>query len=134
MVRPSSAQEKARRVTRSTSIVMATATQFVQDPSSPRCPAQNVASIRCANNNTNHPNVCISFDSGNPTGGDRDLGTPNQAFGGPGVGSGGEPGMPGENNTALHNVLIIAEDVGDANQDGLVSTTPMTKEVAASFS
>ncbi|RME55372.1 MAG: hypothetical protein D6790_16040, partial [Caldilineae bacterium] len=54
------------------------------------------------------------FDSANPTGGDTDLGSPNQDFGGPGVGAGGESGMPGENSQPLKKVLIISED-GDAN-------------------
>ena len=45
------------------------------------------------------------FDSGNPTGGDEDLQTPG----------------PGENNdTPLGNLLIIAEDDVDADNDGLV--------------
>ena len=54
------------------------------------------------------------FDSSMPTGGDPDLGTPNETFGGPGIGSGGEAGQPGENSTALGNVLIISED-NDSN-------------------
>ena len=45
-----------------------------------------------------------------------DLGTPNEAFGGPGVGSGGAT----SNDTALGKVLIIAEDVDDVNRDRLV--------------
>jgi len=45
------------------------------------------------------------FDSSNPTGNDDDLGTPNQQFGGPGIGNGG-----GNNTTALGNLLIIQEN------------------------
>lgn len=52
----------------------------------------------------------IAFDTSNPTGGDFDLGTPNADFGGPGVGTGGEAGQPGQNDTPLNNVLIISED------------------------
>ncbi len=52
----------------------------------------------------------MTFGSGSPTGGDNDLGSPNTDFGGPGVGSGGRSGQPGENDTALGNVLIISED------------------------
>jgi hypothetical protein len=59
----------------------------------------------------NHP--AMIFDSSSPTGGDWDLGTPNQAFGGPGVGSGGGPGA-GANHQALGKILIISED-GDSN-------------------
>jgi hypothetical protein len=53
------------------------------------------------------------FDSANPTGGDADLGTPNQVFGGPGIGNGGESD-PGVNDIYLGNLLIISED-GDSN-------------------
>ncbi|MGK7889091.1 MAG: SdrD B-like domain-containing protein [Leptolyngbyaceae cyanobacterium] len=62
----------------------------------------------------------IIFDSSRPTGGDRDLGTPNTDFGGPGQGSGGSAGTPGENADALNSVLIIAENTIDADGDGLV--------------
>lgn len=56
------------------------------------------------------------FDSANPTGGDTDLGTPNAAFGGPGVGNGGASGA-GINNTALGNVLIIQENNNNTPDD-----------------
>ena len=52
----------------------------------------------------------VIFDTENPTGGDFDLGTPNQAFGGPGIGGAGGPGQPGENPVGLGNALIINED------------------------
>jgi hypothetical protein len=55
-----------------------------------------------------------------PTGGDADLGTPNQDFAGPGIGYGGTSGQPGENNRSFGNLLIIAENVYDGNGDGLV--------------
>ena len=47
------------------------------------------------------------FDSAVPTY-DQDLGTPNQQFGGPGVGSGGSA-PPGENRYAKGNLIIISE-------------------------
>lgn len=65
-------------------------------------------------------NVCLIFDSANPSGTDFDLGTPNEQFGGPGVGAGGEMGSPFENSMALGNVAIIAENLVDMNGDGLV--------------
>ena len=68
--------------------------------------------ITVSTNNANRP--AMIFDSSNPTGGDFDLGSPNSDFGGPGVGSGGRAGQPGQNDTALGNVLIISED-GDQN-------------------
>lgn len=61
----------------------------------------------------------IIFDSSNPSGGDWDLGTPNQAFGGPGQGSGGAMGA-GINNVAEGNLIILAENVIDNDSDGLV--------------
>jgi hypothetical protein len=65
--------------------------------------------------------LCV-FDSSNPTGGDFDLGTPNQDFGGPGRGDGGRAGMPGANKTPQGKVLIIPENMLDVNQDGRVDT------------
>ncbi len=73
-------------------------------------------------------NAAIVFDSdcpptftpGDCSGEDPDLGTPNETFGGPGVGLGGEIGAPFQNDTALGNILIVAEDLVDANNDGLV--------------
>jgi hypothetical protein len=75
--------------------------------------------ISCINNGGG-PNSAIVFDSQNPTGDDADLGTPNIDFGGPGVGIGGTSGAPGENDITYGNLLIIAENVVDANGDGLV--------------
>ena len=71
-------------------------------------------------NDGNGPHTIIIFDSADPTGGDPDLGTPNQSCGGPGVGWGGQAGEPGENCVARGNLIIIAEDVVDSNGDGLV--------------
>lgn len=65
-------------------------------------------------------NTALIFDSANPTGGDVDLGTPNQAFGGPGIGGEGGPGSTFPNDTALGNLLIVAEDIVDGNNDNLV--------------
>lgn len=56
-------------------------------------------------------NDAMVFDSANPTGGDVDLGTPNNSFGGPGVSA---EGPQPSNDTALGKVLIITED-GDAS-------------------
>ncbi len=64
------------------------------------------------NDPANHP--AMIFNSSIPTGGDNDLGTPNQDFSGPGVGAGGAMGTPGENAIAEGNILIISED-GDTN-------------------
>ncbi len=73
-------------------------------------------------NHTGGPHSCIIFDSSNPTGEDPDLGSPNQTCsgGGPGIGVGGEVGAPGENCTPLGNLLIVAEDIVDANNDTIV--------------
>ncbi|MEM6272233.1 MAG: gliding motility-associated C-terminal domain-containing protein [Bacteroidota bacterium] len=58
-----------------------------------------------------HPDIAMIFNSAAPTGGDTDLGTPNQAFGGPGQGSGGNP----SNNQPLGNLLIISQDGDQGN-------------------
>jgi hypothetical protein len=50
------------------------------------------------------PGLGIAFDSSDPPDHDIDLGTPNEAYGGPGVGEGGE-----SNTVALGNLLISAE-------------------------
>jgi hypothetical protein len=61
---------------------------------------------------TNDPNKhpAMIFDSAQPTGFDPDLGSPNEDFGGPGQGSGGKEGQPGENRWPLGKILIISED------------------------
>lgn len=66
------------------------------------------------------------FDTANPgsePAGDADLGAPNEKCtpSGPGVGVGGEPGMPGENCAPQGNVLIVQEgntEIPDDNADG----------------
>jgi hypothetical protein len=62
----------------------------------------------------------VLFDSSNPTGGDVDLGTPNEDFGGPGIGAGGEAGTPGQNDEALGFLLIVEENSTDDNGDGII--------------
>ena len=57
------------------------------------------------------------FNSSMPTGGDLDLGSPNQAFGGPGVGSGGVMTSNFANKIAQGNVLIISEDEDSMDPD-----------------
>lgn len=69
----------------------------------------------------NCADAVIAFDSGAPHGvgdDDLDLGTPNQAFGGPGVGRGGESG-PFRNDRSLGMLLVIQEDptLPDPNPD-----------------
>jgi hypothetical protein len=61
--------------------------------------------IAAINNTPGHPDLGIVFDSSAPTGGDPDLGTP-----GPGVG----------NDTALGNLMIVAENATDSDGDDLV--------------
>lgn len=64
-------------------------------------------------------NAAVVFDSAHPTGGDWDLGTPNEDFGGPGKGSGGHQGAAWQNDEALGKILIVDEKlVTDGN--GLV--------------
>ncbi|MCP4203253.1 MAG: hypothetical protein GY769_15120, partial [bacterium] len=63
----------------------------------------------------NHP--AMIFDTFNPTGGDFDLGTPNTDFGGPGIGSGGGFGQPGQNSLPLGKILILSEDNDPTDPD-----------------
>lgn len=59
------------------------------------------------------------FNSANPSGGDDDLGTPNEDFGGTGKGKGGKNGQPGENRHPLGNILTISDgDQQNPNDNG----------------
>ena len=75
--------------------------------------------ISAVNNRRNHPSEALIFESSNPSGGDTDLGTPNQSFGGPGIGKGGSS-VEGKNDQALGNLVIIAENMDDNDGDGMV--------------
>jgi len=77
-------------------------------------------SHHCESPGSLHPDLCLAFDSVTPTGGDFDLGTPHEDFGGAGVGPGGAQGQPGSNETSLFNLLIIAENATDDDNNGLV--------------
>lgn len=68
-------------------------------------------------------NAAVIFDSSHPTGGDTDLGTPHESFGGPGVGSGGLAGKPYQNAQALGNVLIVDEDLKGEPDDAAKGRT-----------
>lgn len=76
-------------------------------------------------------NAAVVFDSSNPPSGDLDLGTPNETFGGPGSGIGGEMGMPYENATAEGHILIVNECrfFVDRNMDGQIDTTDSPVEL-----
>ena len=63
------------------------------------------------------PATAMIFDSSNPTGEDPDLGTPNEDFGGPGVGVAGKQGSPVENKFPRGNVVIISEDDNSSDPD-----------------
>lgn len=64
--------------------------------------------VSAVNSAPGHPNLALIFDSSNPTGGDSDLRTPN-------------PGAF-DNDTALGNLLIVAENDFDAGADGLIDS------------
>jgi len=78
-------------------------------------------------------NAAVVFDSSNPTGGDFDLGTPNEDFGGPGVGHAGAAGGAYPNRRALGNVLIVADDLTDSNGDGLVDDPGDSADIGTSL-
>ncbi|MEM0996866.1 MAG: hypothetical protein AAGN35_07300 [Bacteroidota bacterium] len=75
--------------------------------------------VQAKNNKSAHPDKAVIFNSARPTGGDTDLGTPNERHGGPGVGEGGESGI-GVNDQPLGNLLIVAENDRDGDGDGLI--------------
>lgn len=87
---------------------------FISDPFE----NAEVAGITMAFPNSN---AAMIFDSSSPTGNDFDIGTPNELYGGPGIGSGGA-----SNDTALGNVLILSEDLDASDPDDIF-------EVGASF-
>ncbi len=74
-----------------------------------------------ASSPTEECHLPMIFNSEDPTGMDCHLGTPNQVFGGPGCGSGGQSGMY-RNQVQRGNCLIISEDNDptdpDDNRDG----------------
>lgn len=62
------------------------------------------------------PGHAMIFNTANPTGGDVDLGSPHERFGGPGLGNGGQHG-PFANKYAQGNVLMVSEDGDPADPD-----------------
>lgn len=73
---------------------------------------QGAGPVKVWGHNPDFPgqNAAMIFDSSTPQGGTVDLGTPNEDFGGPGIGSGGERGSAYQNKTALGNLLIVTAD------------------------
>ena len=74
--------------------------------------------ITVTTNNPEHP--ATIFDSTYPTGGDFDLGSPNEDFGGAGIGDAGGSGMPGENSQSQGKILILQETIGGEPDDNNV--------------
>ncbi len=62
-------------------------------------------------------NAAVVFDSAAPPGIDFDLGTPNQNFGGPGIGAGGASGTYA-NTVARGHILVVNEDTKFVDRDG----------------
>ena len=85
--------------------------EILSDPGNQRWAAWGVTVS--TGNHSSYP--VMVFESHAPSGGDIDLGTPNEDFSGPGIGAGGEQGTPGENNTALGNIMIISTDGNSSN-------------------
>ncbi len=78
-------------------------------------------------------NAAVVFDSDNPTGNDPDLGTPNENFGGPGIGLEGEAG-PYANTEYQHEILIVAEYLTDTSPaDGLVDDPNDVDAIGSKF-
>ena len=68
-------------------------------------------------------NAAMIFDSANPSASDRDLGTPNAAYGGLGVSN---DGTGVGNSRALGNVLIVSEDLNAAAPDDNYGKSTLT--------
>lgn len=79
-------------------------------------PGDCIGSIELFSVNPDFPdsNAAMAFDSSNPTGGDVDLGTPNDSFGGPGISA---EGPQPSNDTELGIVLINSEDLDGSDPD-----------------
>lgn len=60
----------------------------------------------------------VAFDTGHPTDGEEEFGTPNEDFGGPGIGNGGEAHELGENSIGKQNALIIPKMLRPAGRRG----------------
>ena len=78
------------------------------------------------------PNAAVIFDSAHPTSNDLDLGTPNEDFGGPGQGVGGEAGSAFANTEPQGKILIVAENMEDKDGDGRVDV-PDDSDLAGSM-
>lgn len=75
------------------------------------------------------------FDSSNPPINERDLGTPNEDFGGPGRGLAGQAGEPGQNQFAQGNILTISDgDPFNPNDNGNGGTFIFTFDQAMCIS
>ena len=77
-------------------------------------------SVEGRNPDFGEADAAMIFDSacdGGCSGQDPDLGTPNEDFGGPGIGDGGSAGMPNQNDTEQGNILIISEDLDSGDPD-----------------
>jgi len=66
------------------------------------------------------------FDGANPTGGDDDLGSPHESFGGTGIGADGAFGLVGENRIPQKKLLIISEDGDQSDPDDNASGGTLT--------
>lgn len=78
--------------------------------------------VRAFLSNGRETKGAMIFDSANPSGGDWDLGTPNEAHGGPGRAKDGDFGVK-TNKEALGNLLIVPERDEPHNPDDAVKGT-----------
>jgi hypothetical protein len=85
-----------------------------------------VKATRHGRSGKSEPADAMIFDSTAPSGGDLDLGTPHESFGGPGVGIGGAAGTLFENIVPQGNILIISEDGDRSDPDDEASGGVMT--------
>lgn len=69
-----------------------------------------ISSLKISDKTEDPNHKTMIFDTANPTGDDKDLGSPHKDFGGPGESHDGTSGEDGGNRQPLSNVLIISQD------------------------
>lgn len=74
--------------------------------------------ISANNHHAGMADLAVAFDSSTTTAGAEDLGTPNEDFGGTGIGNGGGSGEDGENSRKHNNLLIMPMHFVDDDSDG----------------
>jgi hypothetical protein len=100
--------------------------------------AGGLGPIGVVGSNPRFPGVCaaVIFDSSCPggcSGGDSDLGTPGLTYGGPGIGHTGGCGSVCANDRPYGKILIVDENMVDADDNGLIDDPDDQADRAVTF-